>query len=191
MNQTSNTAPPSSRTYWNLAGEVIPAPRPVFHPTKEKPKPGRDDFVVVDLRKLRRDRDAADRRALKKGRRNFKRRELAKEREAGDLAQFFNLAKGLVPASSWRMKFRANQAINRRIRRIVDADRARYDSELEARRKDRDLPAPQPPVRHEVVRAQLESIALSAPTRVPKVKRQTETPIGFTVEDYHRARRIQ
>jgi hypothetical protein len=154
-------------TYRNAEGDVIPAPKPVWQPTKFKVEPGKDDFVLLNLRARRRLANRAATRAQRKGKRNYVRQAVQKAEAATDLAQFFNLADGLVPASPWA-RYRGRMAIAGKVSAIVKEDQARYDREIAARQKDRDLPAPTPPMRHEDVEKGLRGIAKTATTYAPK-----------------------
>jgi hypothetical protein len=156
-----------SITYRNLEDEVIPAPVPVFRPTKNKPEPDKDDFIYADTRRVKRAKKRARARQAKVMQRAYVRREWAKETEANQLAQLFNLADGLVPASGI-MHGRARSAILDRIKHVRDEDQRRYDKEWAARKKDRDLPAPQPVIAHEIVEQRLRGIAKTARTVVPR-----------------------
>jgi hypothetical protein len=159
-------------TYRNAEGDVIPAPKPVWQPTKFKVEPGKDDFVLLNLRARRRLANRAASRAQRKGKRNYVRQAVQKAEAATDLAQLFNIADRLVPASP-RMRHRAVGALADKVAAIVNADQARYDREITARQKDRTLPAPQPPMRHEDVEKGLRGIAKTATTYAPKAKRET------------------
>jgi hypothetical protein len=152
-----------SITYRNLEGDVLSIPKPVFRPTKHKPTPGEDDFVYADTRRVKRARRAARARQAKAMQRSYVRREWAKETEANQLAQLFNLYEGKVP-TSWRMASRAHQAILARIKHVRDEDQKRYDKEWAARQKNRDLPAPEPVISHDTVMQQLRGIAKTART---------------------------
>jgi hypothetical protein len=156
-----------SITYATLDGDVLPVPKAVFRPTKHKPTPGEDDFVYADTRRVKRARKAARARQAKSMQRAYVRREWAKETEANQLAQLFNLYEGKVP-TSWKMASRAHQAILARIKHVRDEDQKRYDKEWAARQKDRDLPAPQPVISHDTVMQQLRGVAKTARTVVPR-----------------------
>jgi hypothetical protein len=156
-----------SITYRNLEDEVIPAPVPVFRPTKNKPEPGKDDFIYADTRRVKRAKKRARARQAKSMQRAYVRREWAKEREANQLAQLFNLYQGLVP-TSWKMASRAHQALLARVKHVRDEDQKRYDKEWDARQKNRDLPAPEPVISHDAVMQRLQGIAKTARTVVPR-----------------------
>lgn len=96
----------------------------------------------------------------------YKSRAMRQERDANHLAQLFNIAEGLVPASA-PVRFRAQEAINARVLAVVQADRIRYDKEIEARQRDRRLPAPRPVIEHEAVRVELRLLAMKARTTTP------------------------
>lgn len=156
-----------SRSYWNEAGEKIDPPRPIWRPRKGHEKPGEDDFVLFDHRQASRAQQRAHRGERRKMQRRFVRREWAKEREQNQLAQLFNIVDGLVPASR-QMRLRADTAIYARVASIRKQDQARYDKEIAARQKNRDLPAPKPVVLHNEILQQLRGLAKTAPTVVPK-----------------------
>jgi hypothetical protein len=139
----------------------------VFRQTKHKPEPGKDDFIYADTRRVKRAKKRARARQAKSMQRAYVRREWAKEREANQLAQLFNLWDKRVPAGHI-MRNRAHQAILARIEHVRAEDQKRYDEEWESRRKDRDLPAPRPVISHDDVWRQLRGVAKTAPTVVPK-----------------------
>lgn len=97
--------------------------------------------------------EASERRRMQ---RNYTRRQLRIEREASDLANLFDIVDRKVPASP-RMRFRAKARLDARVLAVVEADRARYDREIEARQADRSLPAPQPVIGHDEVYTQLRA----------------------------------
>lgn len=163
-------------------GPVIDPPVPLFRPTKAQPQPGPVDFVELMARKQRRQRAAARHRQVGRHRAAYVRREWAKEREANQLAQLFNLRDRLVPASPV-MRERANRAIQSRIVYLRNKDQARYDREWKARQKNRNLPAPKPVISHDEVMSQLRMVAKTAPTVVPKAPRYDNggwLPSGLT-----------
>lgn len=156
-----------SITYRNLEGDVLSIPKPVFQPTKAKPEPGKDDFVYTNARATRRARARARSREQRKMQAAYTKRERAKEWEANQLAQLFNLWDSLVP-TDWRMRRRAHEAILARAKAVREQDQARFDKEWDARRKNRDLPPPTPVMSHEQIEQRMREIAKTAPTVGPK-----------------------
>lgn len=116
-------------------------------------------FLPVNTRARRRAAEQADRRDTRKGIRNWKRRELAKERAASDLANLFrqiDAPKGEVGAID---RDRARRAISARVRYLRDQDQIRYDRAWTARQANRDLPAPSAVISHDAIIAQLRAVA--------------------------------
>lgn len=147
------------RSYWNQDGEPIPAPRPVWTPRKGEDKPGEDDFVLTPGR---RDRRAMNRKRASERRKmqaRYVRREWVKETEKNQLGQLFALIDGTVPASSWVVRSRARTAINTRVVAVREQDQARYDKEIAARQKNRNLSAPKPVMSHEEILQRLRAVA--------------------------------
>ena len=157
--------------YRNLEGDVLSAPKPLFRPTKAKPQPGEDDFVLANTRATKRARKRTRARQAAKMQRAYVRREWAKEWEVNQLAQLFNLWDKRVPSHDWWMRQRAQNALLARVEAVRDEDQKRYDKEWEERRKNRDLPAPQPVISHDDVWKRLRGLAKTAPKVTPKVRR--------------------
>lgn len=114
-----------------------------------------DDQTIalpVNSRAQRRARAAGEARSRRKGRRAFVRQELAKEREANQLAQLFNIVDNRVPASMavWG---RANAALEARKEFLADQEPEISEIEIESR---------------------LRAVAKVAPVKTPKVKLAAE-----------------
>jgi hypothetical protein len=154
-----------------VEGKEIPAPRPLWQPRKGHEKPGEDDFVVADSRARRRAAQRGQRGERRKMQRRFVRRERRKEWEQNQLAQLFNLVDNLVPCDR-QMRLRADTAIYARVAAIRKQEQARYDREIKARQKNRNLPAPKPVISHDEILQRLRGLAKTAPTVVPKQRRK-------------------
>lgn len=160
----------------------------------KKVDPGEDEFFPIDTRSAKRRQLREEKRQAKRGRRAYVRQELAKERAASDLANLFRIVDREVP-SRRSAYYRANEAINARIRYIRDQDQVRYDNEWAARQANRDLPAPKPVIRHDEVYKQLRALAEPAAPVLPKEKKKYNRggflPGGLTTVVNNTGRDIQ
>ncbi len=138
-------------------------------------KKDKDVFFPANTRQGRRAAERSQRTTQRKHQLGYFRRELAKENAARDLLNLFLLADGVEPASPV-MRNRANVALAARVAYLHDEQQKAYDKAIAARQKDRSLPAPTPPTRHEEIRAQLWELAKTATLPSPKAPR-------FVIED--------
>ncbi len=132
-------------------------------------KKDKDAFFPVEARRTRRAQARQRATEQRKHQKGYYRRELAKEKAARDLLNLFQIADGAVESNPI-MRHRAEQRILARIKYLRDEQQKAYDTAIEARQKDRSLPAPSPIASHEEIRAQLWKIAQTATLPAAKLK---------------------
>lgn len=136
-------------------------------------KEDKDAFFPANTRAAKRAQKQADRTRRRKHQRGYFRRELAKENAARDLLNLINIVDGKVPASPM-MRHRATGALASRVAYLHNEQQKVYDKALEARQKDRDLPAPTPPTRHDEIERQLRELAKTAVLPTPRGARPSK-----------------
>lgn len=136
-------------------------------------KKDKDAFFPTEARRTRRAEKRVRETTRRKHQRGYFRRELAKEVAARDLLNLFQIADGAVPATPI-MRSRAQDRIAARVKYLRDEQQKAYDKAIEARQKDRSLPAPSAIDSHDAIRAQLWEIAKTAVLPSPKGARPSK-----------------